>query len=794
MKQYRTLLALVPLFLLNNAWAQSEVAIGEWQDHFPYRQCVAVVQGGGKVHAATENSLFSLDPGSGEMEKLTKVNVLSDVGIRGLAWNEPLSMLVVHYSNGNLDLIQGRTATNLGDIKRSNILGDKAVNAVVFDGTRAYLACGFGIVVVDLERKEVRDTWRIGPNGSQVQVSDIAFHNDSIYAATSTGLFVASRNEPNLAAFTNWRVRTDMGGNVAEGPFDGLASFQGRLLLNYKSTQGTRDTLLILTPENQWQRFQPFFDRGNRSLEVSADGQHVLFAQGGSAVVYGSGMFEPSPVPVQQVDWYGTFNTYLAAQQAVGTAGDVWIADGNEGLVQATWNGQKRYFPNGPKRINTWAMASGGGVVLVASGAMAGNYTNEFLKEGVHRRQNGQWTTVDVSNSALLQQGANTYGGTVNDFVAVAVDPTDPELTWYGSWDDGLIEVRNGVPTTIYNPDNSALGLDIIGFEGRCNVAGLDHDEAGNLWMTNPWSASPICVRTKGGAWYSFNPGTLLAGNLLMTQILVGTNGYKWIVRPRGNSMFVFDDGGTLDNTGDDRYKLLTNVEGAGGLPAPDVYCVAEDKEQQIWVGTSKGIAVFYTPDAVFNSSGFDAQQILLEQDGNFQYLLETEAVSAIEVDGANRKWIGTQTGGVFLVSPDGRTQLRHFTMDNSPLPSNTIYAITIDASSGEVFVATDRGIMSFRSDATEGGDTNECATVFPNPLQPGYSGPVAISGLMRDSEVKVADIAGNLVYRTTSLGGQALWPGTDMEGNKVSTGVYMVFVADRTGTSKCRTRVLVVR
>jgi ligand-binding sensor domain-containing protein len=173
---------------------------------------------------------------------------------------------------------------------------------------------------------------------------------------------------------------------------------------------------------------------------------------------------------------------------------------------------------------------------------------------------------------------------------------------------------------------------------------------------------------------------------------------------------------------------------------------------------------------------------------------LETEAVSAIEVDGANRKWIGTQTGGVFLVSPDGRTQLRHFTAENSPLPSNTIYAITIDAISGEVFVATDRGIMSFRSDATEGGDTNECATVFPNPVQPGYSGPVAISGLMRDSEVKVADIAGNLVYRTTSLGGQALWPGTDMEGNKVSTGVYMVFVADRSGTSKCRTRVLVVR
>lgn len=794
MKHFRPLLALATLLLLHRAQAQSEVAIGEWQDHFPYRQCVAVVQGGGRVYAATENSLFSYDPASGETEKLSKVNVLSDVGIRGLAWNEPLSMLVVHYSNGNLDLIQGRTATNLGDIKRSNLLGDKAVNAVIFDDTRAYLACGFGIVVVDLARKEVRDTWRIGPNGSQVQVRDIAFHNDSIYAATSTGLFVASRNEPNLAAFTNWRLRTDMGGNVAEGPFDELASFQGRLLLNYKSAQGTRDTLLILSPENTWQRFAPFFDRANTSVDVSRDGQYVLVAHGNNLDVYGANLFDEAPGSLFYVDWYPDLNTPARPAQVAGTLGDLWIADGGWGLVRFTNGRQLPAFPNGPKRANTWSLASGQGVVLVASGAMAGNYTNEFLKEGVHMRRNGEWTTVDGTTSPLMLNGANSYGAEVNDIVAVAVDPNDPDLTWYGSWDDGLIEVRNGVPTTIYNADNSALGLDILGFEGRCNVGGMDHDAAGNLWMTNPWSAAPICVRTRSGSWYAFSPGTLLAGNLLMTNILVASNGYKWIVRPRGNSMFVFDDGGTLDNTSDDRYKLLTNVEGAGGLPAPDVYCVAEDKEQQIWVGTSKGVAVFYTPDAVFNSSGFDAQQILLEQDGNFQYLLETEAVSAIEVDGANRKWIGTQTGGVFLVSPDGRTQLRHFTMDNSPLPSNTIYAITIEAISGEVFVATDRGIVSFRSDATEGGDINECATVFPNPVQPGYSGPVAISGLMRDSEVKVADIAGNLVYRTTSLGGQALWPGTDMEGNKVSTGVYIVFVADQFGTSKCNTKVLVVR
>jgi hypothetical protein len=221
---------------------------------------------------------------------------------------------------------------------------------------------------------------------------------------------------------------------------------------------------------------------------------------------------------------------------------------------------------------------------------------------------------------------------------------------------------------------------------------------------------------------------------------------------------------------------------------------VAEDLEGQVWVGTSKGIAVFYTPTAIFDAGGSDAQQILIEQDGNIQVLLETESVSAIVVDGANRKWLGTQTGGVYLVSADGRTQIHRFTEENSPLPSNNITSIAIDELTGEVFFGTDRGIISYRSDAIDGSETAECAKVFPNPVRETYTGPIAIDGLVRDSEVKISDMAGNLVYRTTSLGGQAIWNGNDMSGNRVATGVYIVFASDPTGAFKCNTKLLVVR
>ena len=176
------------------------------------------------------------------------------------------------------------------------------------------------------------------------------------------------------------------------------------------------------------------------------------------------------------------------------------------------------------------------------------------------------------------------------------------------------------------------------------------------------------------------------------------------------------------------------------------------------------------------------------------QILLETEVVGAIAVDGANRKWRGTQASGAFLVSQDGTRELAHFTAENSPLPSNNITAITIDGITGEVFFATDQGIISYRGEATDGVREATCASVFPNPVRESYQGPVAITGLAADSDVRITDIAGNLVYKTTSLGGQAIWPATDLAGQRVSTGVYLGMAADPTGATTCNTKVLVVR
>ena len=254
----------------------------------------------------------------------------------------------------------------------------------------------------------------------------------------------------------------------------------------------------------------------------------------------------------------------------------------------------------------------------------------------------------------------------------------------------------------------------------------------------------------------------------------------------------MFDENGTWA-TGDDKMKKLTSLPGNGNLPSNEVECLAEDQDGEMWVGTDKGIAVFYCPDQVFSSSGCDAQQIFIQQDGHTQILLETEVVNTIAVDGANRKWIATQNSGAYLMSADGTQQIEHFTVENSPLLSNEIRSLAINPKTGEVFFGTADGIISYKSDATEGLEDYTDVYVYPNPVKPGYEGPIAITGLIENAIVKITDISGGLIYQTKALGGQAIWYGKNFKGEKAHSGVYMVFCSNDDGSKTFITKILLV-
>jgi hypothetical protein len=308
--------------------------------------------------------------------------------------------------------------------------------------------------------------------------------------------------------------------------------------------------------------------------------------------------------------------------------------------------------------------------------------------------------------------------------------------------------------------------------------------------MTNSSVENPISVRKADGTWTSFRFDSKLTEFNALGKILVSSTGHKWGIIPRGNGLFAMDDNGTIDNISDDAYELVSVKDRFGKVITNDVRSFAEDQNGNLWLGTNQGILVMFSPFRLFSDGQVYAQEIIVPREGEQNpdgtipgdVLLGDQVVTCIEVDGANRKWLGTSGGGVYLVSEDGLDEIHHFTELNSPLLSDNINDITIDGETGEVYFATEKGLVSYKGEALAGTTAYSDVVVYPNPVRETYSGPVAIRGLIADTNVKIQDMGGNLVYEMQSLGGQAIWDGRNFKGERVATGVYMIFLSDPDG------------
>ena len=296
------------------------------------------------------------------------------------------------------------------------------------------------------------------------------------------------------------------------------------------------------------------------------------------------------------------------------------------------------------------------------------------------------------------------------------------------------------------------------------------------MWVTNSYTTGCLSVRV-GENWYRYDFGPAISASTAVTELIITSSGHKWIVLPRDNKILVFDDNGTPTDPRDDPTGvILSSEKGFGDLPGIIGLTMEQDLDDQIWIGSSDGVAVFYNPDNVFVAGKRDAQRVLIEGGENVEVLLAGTIIRDIEVDGANRKWIATEGSGVYLLSPDGTEEIQHFTEENSPLFSNTVFSVAIDENTGEVYFGTGNGIISYRGTAVKGKENFSNVNIFPNPVRETYSGPIAISGLMDNTLVKITDINGSLVYELKSEGGTAIWDGNNMNGERAKTGVYLLF------------------
>ncbi len=775
--KFLIILSLITIYgsLNSDISSAGQIPIGAWRHHLPNKIVVSLDASEGMIYGATPYGLLQYDTEFNSIEKLDKVDGLSDFGLNVVRYSHTEDLLMIGYENGNIDVLKNNQIFSISDILQSNIIGSKKINNIYFSGESAYISTDFGIIIFDITRFVVLDTWFIGPEGSMLNVYEFLETDQHFYAATEAGLLKADVNAPNLADFQYWSQEE----SLPEGAYRNILNHNNTLVARLSTS--TADTLYTLT-DGTWQVLDPatgddFFQNINQVR--SSEGQLIVTARGKISV------FDENLVLTEVITSYEG-KSINALDALTDQSGTMWFADLGQGLIKYVSPGNLEIIiPEGPNTADSYGLAHNEGILWVAPGSIINSWQGTFNDKGIFALQEGSWHVFNRWFYPLIDE--------LRDIHQITPHRENPSRAYAAAWSGGLAEVdiNEGI-VELYDETNSTLQTR-AGVGDVVKVGGSAYDSKGNLWVSNSDADHFLSVRKTDGEWMSFPHNGLITGNQNLRTVVVDNSDQKWIAMPRGGGIMVFreDD---LENSNTFTVKKLSTQEGNGSLPSSITTTLAKDKDGYIWVGTNEGVVVFYSPQRVLTSNDVNAQSIIVVQDGFAGRLFENETINAIFVDGANNKWFGTRSSGAFLLSPDGRETMMHFTKDNSPLPSNNILDISVDENTGEVFFATDQGLVSYRGFATEGEIFHSDVYAYPNPVRPGYDGFIAIKGLVDNARVKITDISGNLVYDDYAQGGQMVWDGKDLFGNKPSSGVYLVFSTDAEGNETMVSKIMFVK
>jgi hypothetical protein len=743
--------------------------VGSWKDQLSYCSSLSLAVGDDKVFSSAGAAVLVYDIPSRSTSSVSRVTGLNETLVNAVAWCEEEETLIIVYRNTSVDLLRKGIVTNIPDIKNKYIPGIKEIYGVTVAGSKAMLSGSFGIVVLDIRGRYVADTWRPGSDGEVNAVAATAILGDRVYATTATGIFSAPLFRPGLSYFGNWER---LEGLPSPGSsYNGIAAAGTALFISKPGSASSADSLFRIIPGENATLIHT--SPGGSMRSVSATGNSICLVTSSTLRMFsGQGTLQ------REITGYGpaAANPVTAAI----TGQTLWIADASSGLVST--DDYATYVSHtlpGPYTNNVADIHFAGDNFYVTGGTVDNAWGNVYRPLQVFTGTGDRW------RSTILYQPED------RDAMRVIADPEDASHYFVSSWGNGLYEFREGDMVMNYNQENSPLSSIIPG-ENFTRICGLAYDREGNLWMTQSGVPGILKALTADGNWIST---TLSLGVPVAGDMVIDRNGFIWVTLPRGYGLLVYDPVGTPETLTDDRYLRL-QVTDTEGHVMNNIFSVTTDNDGSIWLGTDMGPAVFYNPGKAFTGELKATRIKIPRNDGSglADYLLGTETVTSICVDGANRKWFGTMSSGAWLMSDDAREELIHFNSSNSPLLSDNIAKINVNPVTGEVWFGTSEGIISFRGDATAGKEDFSSIYVFPNPVREDFEGVVTVTGLVENSSVKITDISGNLVYETTSTGGQATWDLRNYRSERVTTGVYLVFCSNEDGSLAKVTKMLVIR
>lgn len=759
--------------LLCSLAVESQSAVGSWRSHLAYHNATQCVTVGDKVYVVSDGSLYSYSPEDEFVENYDKANILSDQGIRHIAADESSGTLVIIYDNANIDLIASDgTLTNITDYANKVTL-DPTVNDLRIIGNNAYLATNFGLTVLNVARQEFGGTYML----SKTTYSCVELHG-IIYAATAEGIY-SGNTKNNLQDISNWQ-------KLNNEVYTQLTTFNGALI-----ALKAKESVYRINPTN-----------GNSVLLRKGPFHFMHTTEDKLFVGNHINIFEYETLDKATLLTIEDNVKYLTTD---GTT--YWAACGTEGLNGYRYDKENKrvervvtkVIPNSPRRNHCQYLNFVNDERLLIAGGCLNYFDETFFDGTLMMYEDGTWTTFQ--EEGIAEQTGVHY----KNMTSIVQDPKDENHHYASSFGQGIYEFRDMKLVAHYTDQNSELETALPGTTRYTRISRLQYDKEGNLWISNADGAgnvkSPLKIMRPDGTMKSLYYKELEALPTV-TEVLFDSRGWVWVVSMRYDvRLFCIDTNGTLENTADDRVRTFNEKFTDQDGQSTEVYYIndiAEDLNGDLWVMTDKGPYVLYNTSKAFDEKYHFTKIKVPRNDGtNYaDYLLDGVYTTCMTIDDANRKWIGTLNNGLYLITGDGLETVHHFTKDNSPLPSNTIESLALQHSSGELYIGTDRGLISYTTDATQGEVEydEEKVYAYPNPVTPDYDGLITIVGLKANTHVKITNTAGRLVAEGTSLGGSFTWDGKTPYGQRVATGIYYVLGCDEEGNEGVVTKILFVK
>ncbi|MDA9087097.1 hypothetical protein N9K01_00870 [Polaribacter sp.] len=748
-----------------------------WEDFYSYNNVKDFTKVDTIIYALTDNAIFTYDILSGEINKISSIQGLSGETTSAIYYNETFKRVVIGYENGLVEVIDDDGSITISsDIVNFNQSGEKSINHISEFNNKLYLSTPFAVVVYDIENLEFGDTYFIGNNSSSVKINETIISNNVIYAATEVGIFKADITSNLLIDFNNWQQLfngRDFKGIVF---LDGLYVIENSKLFVFDGAS--------LTEKVNFNKEIKNIKSTTTNLCISLDKE---------AKVYDSSLnLVQEFTPNLEYDY--TLNTAFFEDDIA------FLATKEFGILETTISEPAIYLeihPDGPLSNTVFSITAQNNDFWVVYGGYDSTNTPLNIKNGFSKFNGENWINTNF-NSSLP-----------NDLVDITIDPSHENRVYISALGvsnnievkptGGLLVVEDNVLVQTYNHLNSSLTPILISLPAiNIRVSGSAFDSNGNLWATNYETGEELVKLSANGQWSSVDLGVVQTSAAPgLTEVVVDRNNSIW-VGSRRNGAYVYNENGN-------RKKALITAPNEGNLPDLNVRTIAVDRSNRIWLGTKSGLVVYSNASGVFDEVATNAEPVVINGDENGfgDRLLGNQTINSIVADGADNKWFGTDKGGVLCTNPSGQTTIAIFSKKNSPLPSNRILKISTDKEAGKVYFATDKGIVAYNSNVVPFGDVLEAVYAYPNPALKNHEA-VTIDGrngnhLPKGTNVKILDVAGNLVHETNVIegqelqGGKVVWNKRNLAGNKVASGIYIVLLSNDDASETAVTKIAII-